>query len=124
MNHDKLPFEGALFTRPLRVSRRNGTRVCFSHINLRAVKKDGEPRSVQLSGFVNAARLNMGTRSIEHTLVSQGASVCRLFFVDVVVFIQSCVSSIGPSIFHTKADSRSYLLRAKQIDMTVHVSFI
>lgn len=50
------------------------------------------------------------------------------FFIFVCVcvffFIQGWVLNIGLSIFHTKADAYSYLLTAKQIDMTVHVSFI
>ncbi len=50
--------------------------------------------------------------------------MCVGLFVVVGVFIQSFVLGIGLSIFHTKADAYSYLLRAKQIDMTVHVSFI
>lgn len=62
----------------------------------------------------------MGTRSGEHTLVSQGVSMCGLFSI----FHTGCVLSKGLSIFHTKAGAYSYLLRAKQIDMTIRVSFI
>ena len=126
MNHDKLPFEGALFTRPLRVIRRNRTRVCFSHINLHAVKRTASRGQFSWVGLLTPrgwtwARALLNT----HSWVSEWVCVGFFFFVDVVVvFIQSCVLSIRPSIFHTKADSYSYLLRAKQIDMTVHVSFI
>lgn len=107
MNHDKLPFEGALFTRPLRVSRRNGTRVCFSHINLRAVKKDGEPRSVQLSGFVNAARLNMGTRSIEHTLSWVSERVCVGFFLLMLLFSYRVAFQASGRPFFTLKQTRT-----------------
>lgn len=118
LNLDEEPFARAYFTHPFFFLPEEK-----AHVQKPAhTQKNTEPWSFQLNGFVSAVRLNMGTCSIEHTLVSQWVSihVCFWFFF----FIQGYVLSSGLSIFHTKADTYSYLLRAKQIDMTVHVSFI
>lgn len=52
------------------------------------IQKDTELQSFQLSGFVSTVRLNMGTRSVEHTLVSQEVSLCACV-VYFLLFIQA-----------------------------------
>lgn len=68
------------------VSRGEKAHACaFTHEPAHAPKA-AELRPVQLSGFVNTVRLNMGVRRLEHTLVSECVWVIHLFFSAVVVF--------------------------------------
>lgn len=121
LNPNEVPFVRAYFTHPLSVASREYAHACFLHTNLRILKEDSALWSFQPSGFVIAVKLNTGGHSTEHTtLVSRWVSAIFFFFF----FSYSCVSSVGFFIFHTKADKFFYLLRAKQIDMTIYVSFI
>lgn len=111
----------AYFTHPLRFTSGKSTRMCFYTWTCKHSK--GHRVVVILDEwFVNAVRLNTGkSRYWTQSCESVNECVCLFFFF---FFSYGCVLSLGLFIFHTKAYAHSYLLRAKQIDMTIHVSFI
>lgn len=78
-----MPFARAYFTLPFCVIAKKKKKTAHAYVIRQKpahTQKDTELRSFQLSGFVSTVRLNMGTRSVEHTLVSQCVCVCFIFY--------------------------------------------
>lgn len=112
----------AYFTHPLRVTSSKSTRMCFYTWTCKRSK--GHRVVVILDEwFVNAVAKHGQVTLLNTKLwVSEWVCLSFLFFFSFLSY--GCVLSLGLFIFHRKAHAHSYLLRAKQIDMTIHVSFI